>query len=88
MLIIYMSSNGLNSLPQQAKDMLNRNRQRNDLTPSRFGSVNFNTAQNIHQLTSSLNAKASSKLGSRDINSLTDVEYARLFSALERVLQM
>lgn len=69
-------------------DMLNRNRQRNDLTPSRFGNVNLNTAQNLNQITSALNAKASSKLGSKDINSLTDAEYARLFSALERVLQM
>jgi hypothetical protein len=72
----------------QIKEALKRNRQRNDLVPSRFGSVNLQTASNLHSLTSSLNAKSASSLGPRDINSLTDSEYSRLFSTLERVLRM
>ena len=73
---------------ENLKQALKLNRQRNDLVPSRFGSVNLQTAQSLNALTSSLNSKASSSLGSRDINSLTDAEYSRLFSTLERVLRM
>lgn len=72
----------------QVKEALNLNRRRNDLVPSRFGSVNLQTASNLHSLTSSLNSKAASHFGPRDINSLTDTEYSRLFSTLERVLRM
>jgi hypothetical protein len=59
---------------------------RNPAPASQFGSVNRQMAMQYAQAAEAVNAGARSKLGPKNINSLTDAEFSRLLNTLTRIL--
>lgn len=59
---------------------------KNPAPASQFGSVNRQMAMQYAQAAESMNASARSKLGPKNINSLTDAEFSRLLNTLTRIL--
>ncbi len=70
------------------QDMKEKIAYRDDIPASDFAPYNKALTQSFHSLNQGMNDKLGARLGPRNINSLTDREYDRLVSMLNRLANL